>query len=171
MTRSTRQIVVVSSTNFPAREALANLLSDTASCEHLVVDQSDIEQAAPGNESQQIEQHHQKLNEQALQDRLEEFLQNKKYTGAAHVFVMQGEDLTAPPSAAHAGLLKAMMDKAMTHKGEVIAVLVPQETEESADTAAANFEDAVASHESLLKPFSIPVFGSLHRAAHHLGAF
>lgn len=171
MTRSTRQIVVVSSTNFAARHSLANLLSDTASCEHLVVDQSDLEPVAAGTESQQIEQHHAKLNEQALQERMEEFLQNKKFTGAAHVFVLQGEDLTSPPSAAHAGLLKAMMDKAMTQKGEVVAVLVPQETEEPADVAAANFEDAVASHESLLKPFAIPVFGSVHRAAHHLGAF
>lgn len=169
MSTSKHQVVVVCSTDHPARHSLDHLLEEVASCEHLVFDELLDE---VGNESQQIELDQIQKDQQALQDRLEELMHDRKYTGASHVFLLQGQNLT-DPTGTHAAMLKALMEKSMTTDQEVIAVLLPEQVEvQSMDEAHENFEQAVASHEALLKPFpNIRVYTSLQRAAHQLGGF
>ncbi len=168
MSSHKRTVLVVSQADYPARNDLESILSEVASCEHIVASQ-----LAPGMESQQIDQENAaKLNSE-MQEKLEELLSDRKYTGASHVFLLQGESL-ANPSTIHSGILKALMEKALVTQQEVVAVLVPEEqpSEVSSEVAEANFIDAVASHESLLKAFpNVRVFSSPAAAGAHLGAF
>lgn len=168
MSSHKRTVLVVSQVDHPARTALETILSDVASCEHIVA--SDL---GEGLESMQVDQQNAAKASADMQERLEELLSDRKYTGASHVYLMQGESL-ANPSAIHSGILKALMEKALVTEQEVVAVLVPEEETDavSSEVAEANFLDAVASHESLLKAFpNIKVFTSPMAAGAHLGAF
>lgn len=167
MSSSKQKIVVVSSSDHPTGHTLSKLLGEVASCEHLVIGDD-----SAGVESQQIDQHNAKQQSVDMQEKLEELLSDRKFTGAQHVYLLQGENLTNP-SSTHAGMLKALMEKALITDKEVVAVLVPEQSDNlTGDMVQQNFDEAVASHESLLKPFGkIKVFSSPITAAHHLGAF
>lgn len=159
---ATPRYVVVSHLAAPSAALITALTQARPGCEMHTVDLTGI-----GQESQQIDHHHATTAEQALQDKLEQLLQDRKYTGAAHVFVMQGDEPTSA-SPTQVGMMKAMLERSMTARQEVVAILLPPEAEETSEESQANFLDAVAATEALVSPFGVKVFTDIVPARRHL---
>jgi hypothetical protein len=156
-----KRVVVIGQTAGASEHMIARLSELVPGCETIALDVS------PAVESQQIDHHLDQLKKQAIEDKIGELVADRKYTGASHVFVMQGDD-PANTDPTQVGMMKAMMQKAMTSDQSVVAVLLPPEEEHTSGEVQENFLTAVAATESLLAPFGVQVFYEPDRAAQHL---
>lgn len=117
----------------------------------------------PAQESQQIDEHVKSVTEAELGKQLAELALDKKFTGTHRVYVMAGAPISSP-NAAQQGLLKAIVDQAISTDSPETpsAVFLADPTIDSTTTAADAFADEYAALETFLKPFGVTVYPSVH---------